>query len=304
MNHNLSQPRYENCPAQGVRWHEFSLIFPDMEREAFDALVNDIRQNGVSEPIVMLGREILDGRHRYQAARQLGIEYPVVDYWGDDPLGFVLLKNLARRHLTESQRAMVASKLANIRAGEVGRNHERSERQICLPEAAGKLNVSERSVRSARAVREQSPELAAKVESGALSVSLAEKVARLPEEVRTPVIDAPAEETKVVAREAVRRASLHGGTSDAAPVDQPVDLGGRTSKESARVRKFLDTLRSTAKRLEAQRLEEVLPLVNPKEAEEICGSVGRIGAFCRAIDASRVADENASPADVREPAHA
>jgi hypothetical protein len=57
------------------------------------------------------------------------------------------------------------------------------------------LNVSERSVKSARAVRERSPELAAKVDSGTLSVSLAEKVTRLPDEDRAAVIEAPTEET-------------------------------------------------------------------------------------------------------------
>ena len=66
--------------------------------------VAGIRKNGVIEPIVFLDGSILNGRNRYMAARKLGIEYPRVEYEGTDPLGFVIAKNLARRHLTESQR--------------------------------------------------------------------------------------------------------------------------------------------------------------------------------------------------------
>jgi hypothetical protein len=308
MTHILSQPRYETCPAQGVRWHEFAEIFPWMEGETLHRLVKDIWENGVIEPIVMLDGAILDGRNRYMLARDLGIPYPVVEYEGDDPLGFVLSKNLTRRHLTESQRAVVASKLAKLPRGGDRRSNQSANLHfgpVTSADAAEMLNVSERSVNSARAVRERSPELAAKVESGALSVSLAEKVARLPDEDRAPVIDAPAAKTKVVAREAVRRASLRDTTSDTEPlVDLADDLGGRTSEDSARVGKFLSILRTTAKRLNAERLEDVLPLLSPKEAEEIRDLTGRIGAFCRKIEASRAENENAAPAQVREPAHA
>ena len=39
--------------------------------------------------------------------------------------------------------------MANVKGGEVGRNHEDSELQICRAEAAKKLNVSERTVNAA-----------------------------------------------------------------------------------------------------------------------------------------------------------
>ena len=51
------------------------------------------------------------------AAREAGVAYPRADYLGTDPLGFVVSRNLARRHLTESQRAMIAGELANMAAG-------------------------------------------------------------------------------------------------------------------------------------------------------------------------------------------
>lgn len=60
---------------------------------------------------------VLDGRNRYMAARDLGIEYPFCEYEGNDPLGFVISKNLKRRHLNESQRAMIAASLAKLTVG-------------------------------------------------------------------------------------------------------------------------------------------------------------------------------------------
>lgn len=204
--------RWESCPTQPVRWHEFADIFPFIEGEAFNALVEDIRQHGVREPIVMLDGAVLDGRNRYMAARQLGIEYPIVEYEGDDPLGFVISMNLARRHLSESQRAMVASKLANMRREDTLKQN--AVPQICgtsrvtNADAARMFSVSPRSVETARAVREASPDLAQKVEGGALSVSLAEKVTHLPDEDREAVISAPPAETRSVARDAVKKAHV------------------------------------------------------------------------------------------------
>src|SRR5690606_11005553 len=104
-------------PEADVRWHPYADIFPWIEGSAFDELKADIAKNGVLEPIVFLDGAILDGRNRYMAARDLGIEYPRVEYQGDDPLSFVLAKNLARRHLTDRQRADVAAKLAKLPRG-------------------------------------------------------------------------------------------------------------------------------------------------------------------------------------------
>lgn len=82
----------------------------------------------------------------------------LVAYDGDDPLGFVISHNLHRRHLTEPQRAMVASKLAGLSA------HRPPESvgipTVTQPEAAKLLNVSRDSVVQARKIANQGvPEL-------------------------------------------------------------------------------------------------------------------------------------------------
>ena len=181
--------RFEACPSQPVRWHDCANVFPMLQGEPFVALVEDIGQNGVREPIVMLDGAILDGRNRYMAARQLGIEYPVIEYDGDDPLAYVLSMNLARRHLSESQRAMVASKLANLKKGD---NQHTVDGQICptsTATAANLLNVSERSVKTARKVRDEGDDsLIDAVEADTVSVSAAATVATLPREEQAEIV--------------------------------------------------------------------------------------------------------------------
>src|SRR4029077_1311698 len=84
----------------------------------FDELVADVKTNGLHEPIVVFEEKILDGRNRYRACQAAGVEPTYTTYQGDDPLALVISLNLKRRHLNESQRAMVAARLATLRDGQ------------------------------------------------------------------------------------------------------------------------------------------------------------------------------------------
>ncbi len=106
------------------------------------------------------GEPILDGRNRERAAREVGIEPVYVEYKGDDPLGYVISTNVDRRHLTESQRAMGAARLANMRQGErtdIEPSADLPDVKVSQSEAAEKMNVSERLLRGAKAVAEKAP---------------------------------------------------------------------------------------------------------------------------------------------------
>ncbi|MFK7942435.1 MAG: ParB/RepB/Spo0J family partition protein [Paracoccaceae bacterium] len=205
----LGPVTYETCPAHGVQFHAFANLLPMIQGDALAELTADIRANGVQEPVVFIGREILDGRNRYMVARDLGLAYPRCDYLGDDPLAFVVSKNIHRRHLTESQRAMVASKLANMRAGARTDLQPRANlHEVSSADAGAMLNVSERSVKSARKVRDKGDEnLIEAVETGRIAVSTAARVADLP----------PDEQAEVVARGKVRQT----GMTARPPVDDP-----------------------------------------------------------------------------------
>ncbi len=202
---------FEVCPAEPARFHEYANLFPMMQGEALDGLRADIRQNGVREPVVFLDGAILDGRNRYMCARDLGIEYPRVEFGGEDPLGYVISHNLHRRHLTESQRASVAAKLANMgqgRPSDKGANlhlfQEQAPAPVTIAQAAEMLNVSERSVKSARKVHDQgAPELIAAVDAGSVSVSAAADLSERPKEEQAQIV-ARGEKEIVAAYRAIR----------------------------------------------------------------------------------------------------
>lgn len=206
---------------QELEFHPYANIFPLIEGEAFDALVADIKSNGIREPIVLFEEKILDGRNRYRAARQAGVidergkaidfnhHRPTVRRFmvsgiEGDPLAWVISANLHRRHLDDGQRTMVAAKLADMghggkRVAKAKPEEQAADRPVdpasaepagmTQAQAAQALNVSERNVRRAKAVIERgAPELVAAVEKGAVAVTLAEEVARLPKDEQTKLV--------------------------------------------------------------------------------------------------------------------
>src|SRR5262245_61869945 len=136
------------CP-----FHPLANVFPLIEGAEFDRLVADIAANGLLNPIVILDDMILDGRNRERACRAAGVELACVPFTGKDPVAFVVSQNLARRHLNESQRAVVAAKLATF---EHGGDRSKASIDALSQAAAGKLlNVSKPSVERAKKVQRE-----------------------------------------------------------------------------------------------------------------------------------------------------
>jgi hypothetical protein len=161
----------------GMEFHPLADLFPMLAAEEQRALTADIRDHGLHTQIVTFEGKILDGRNRYRACQVAGVKSVFKEYKGDDPLGYVVSLNLARRHLDESQRAVVAAKIATLKDGQrqVGQLAEVPTQ----PKAAAMLNVSERSVRRAREVLDKGdPDMIAKVEHGDLAVSTAANIVR------------------------------------------------------------------------------------------------------------------------------
>lgn len=186
-------------------FHPLANIFPLIEGEDFVALAADIRANGLREKIRLCDGMILDGRNRYRACLDAGVDPVFEIYAGGDPVAYVVSLNLRRRQMDESQRAMVAARLANMRQGaRTDLQPSANWPEVSQSHAAQLTNVGERSVRRARRVIDCGDEgLAAAVDQGRVAVSVAAKIAELPAEEREKVLGAPAPEhaIKKVARQ-------------------------------------------------------------------------------------------------------
>lgn len=89
--------------------HPFADEFPYLSDDETLELAQDIEAHGLLHPVVLFENEILDGRNRLRALAKTNlVSVPVEEYLGDDPIGYIVSLNLARRHLTTGQRAALA----------------------------------------------------------------------------------------------------------------------------------------------------------------------------------------------------
>jgi len=165
---------------ESMNFHPYSEIFPLLEGAALEELAENIKANGLREDIWLYEGKILDGRNRFIACEKAGVRPVYRKYIGKDPLGLVVSLNVHRRHLTESQRAMAAARIATLQSGQraapIG-----AAGAVTQANAAENLNVGRRSVQRARKVIEDgSKALQQAVDKGQVSVAKAAAVVDLP----------------------------------------------------------------------------------------------------------------------------
>src|SRR5437588_685622 len=184
---------------QHMQFHDVANIFPMMGDEEYRALVADIKANGLHQPIWTYQGKIIDGRNRYKACLEAGIEPQFREWNGEGSLiVFVVSLNLNRRHLTSSQKAMVAIEVEKRLAEEnkVGRPAKDTEKGGNISTISGKsrdhaaaiVGTNGRYVTDAKKIVEKAPELEEVVRCGKLTIPDAKKVANLPEDLRQSVL--------------------------------------------------------------------------------------------------------------------
>ena len=185
-----------------MKFHKVADIFPLLEGEEFDALINDIRENGLLEPIWVHDEQIIDGRNRFRACEEAEVDPAFQDYRGTEEglISFVVSLNLIRRHLTVGQRAALAVALKPMLADEAATRHEqlagRETQQISAgfvgqarDQAGALVGVSHASVDEAEHVSRRNPEVFERLKSGEVNLPQATAVLDLEDKVANALLD-------------------------------------------------------------------------------------------------------------------
>ena len=163
--------------------HPAAEIVPMMEAEQYIALVEDVRANGFLNPVkVTKDNLVIDGRNRLCASIDAFLDVPIEEYNPADPVQYIVSENVRRRHLTVGQRAMIGTSIEEYYAADAKR---RQGVKVDLPtnpnieensphgeigrsaEKAGKaVNVSDKSIKQAKAIKQSAPDLAEEVQQG------------------------------------------------------------------------------------------------------------------------------------------
>lgn len=198
-----------------MKVHKLAEVFPTMPPEQYEAFRKDVETQGVLTPIVVYKGEIIDGRHRWTASREVGRECPTVEWepTSTSPADidmelwdYLVSLNAHRRHLDKSQWAMIAvegSKFIEEKAKERMLSGKKPDPEATLPQGsdrapqsrdvvAAKVGVSGRTIQKAKNVRDADPELAEKVKQGKITVTQAEKEIK---KIKAP--ERPKQEQKV-----------------------------------------------------------------------------------------------------------
>lgn len=108
---------------------EVAMFFPLMEGASYEQMKANVAERGFTDPATASKGKLLDGRNRQRIAIELGIELAVVEYEGEQTalakFQFVVAKNLHRRHLNESQRAILAARAKPLIERLTAENKER-----------------------------------------------------------------------------------------------------------------------------------------------------------------------------------
>ena len=214
-----------------MEFHEIANIFPLMDGPEFTALVEDIRTNGLLDPIITHDGKIIDGRNRYRACVEAGVA-PRFEVWRQTTqpmLDWVVSKNLHRRHLSPTQASMVGGRIANLKNGT---NRFTIGMQNCTPitrdDAAKLVNVSRRSIQDATKILQSgNDELILACDADLIPVSQAAIILEMPEHAQSEIIGkvsagaSPAQAVREVKHAEKRSRALPDGKYSVVYADPP-----------------------------------------------------------------------------------
>lgn len=159
-----------------MKEHPAAAAFPMMDSARFTELRDDIAQNGLRMPITLCDDLILDGRNRYNACREIGIE-PQYEKYSGDPWLYVWSLNAQRRDLVDEQRYLIwkhVSEKSNEWQAEQRRiqdeaNRKRSKAQKGVPKAEAQERARTQCSRTSTTPERKAKASMARVNAGAVA---------------------------------------------------------------------------------------------------------------------------------------
>ncbi|MBW3599817.1 MAG: hypothetical protein KY475_21420 [Planctomycetes bacterium] len=214
--------------------HPICRLFPMLPHAELEGMAEDIRRRGkLLEPIVLFQGAVLDGRNRLEACRRAGVQPSFVDWQGEgSPLEWAIAKNIRRRQLNASQRAVLVLQVLPLlewEALERRRQYASPERrlaQLCAnppqegsgddrgkaaEHAARLVGASPRYIQAAKRVQGTCPELLPHVTLGKINMIDAQLAANLSPGIRSRVLQELSQAPPGLAVEARRTIRAHCG---------------------------------------------------------------------------------------------
>ena len=178
-----------------LQLHPACKLFPQLPEDELQQLAQDIRANGLRNPVVLLGGKVLDGRNRLAACEIAGVKPRFTKWIGQgSPVEWVISQNLMRRHLSTSQRAVIAHDLLPLLEKEAKRRQRMSMgrgkkvAKKCghlsgngkASEAAARITrTNARYVEIVKQIQSEAPELVGRIRTGELNITHARHLATI-----------------------------------------------------------------------------------------------------------------------------
>mgnify|MGYP003500397609 FL=1 len=177
--------------------HPLCTLFPRLAGAEFDALVADIKANGLTQPITTHNGMILDGGNRYRACIEAGVEPTFRKFAGANVVTFVLSANLHRRRVSAGQQAAIVASAQDWAQAQPASRPRKECNVAPLSTSASRAAESGASLRTqkmADKVAKADPALAIEVGHG--TVSLPKAVAQVEGKSKVAAAPKPAVKTK------------------------------------------------------------------------------------------------------------
>ena len=122
------------------QYHEFCLWLPH-KPETVEDISNDMAANGfrLDRAITTHEGKILDGRHRYEAALQAGVDPIFAEFQGtkEEAIAYVTSENVARRHLNNKEKEFFYVKVTDYLGVRTKADNQHAENSASTPSQQG-----------------------------------------------------------------------------------------------------------------------------------------------------------------------